>query len=154
MATSLTSSAKVGNIGAYGFEKDKDKPTEEECHLVEFFSKPCLEQKTKTWLVDCHWLNAVPCARHWCTKSTKSSTVSMVCVVANDLEMIPFSPTNMIPARVRKAAQQKNAMKLSQECHDFIIDEISRREGLEHDPSRVFVGNESDSDSDDEEEEI
>ena len=30
-------------------------------------------------------------------------------------------------------------MKISEESHNFILDEITRRERLEYDPSRVFV---------------
>ena len=53
-------------------------------------------------------------------------------------------------------AETKNATKRKGSHSSFsllLIDEISRREKLEHDPSRVPVGNESDSDRDDEEEE-
>ena len=41
-------------------------------------------------------------------------------------------------------------MKIAEESHDFILDEIRRRERLEYDPSRVFVGDDLDSDDDDE----
>ena len=39
-------------------------------------------------------------------------------------------------------------MKISEESHNFILDEITRRERLEYDPSRVFVdGDEEEYDS-------
>ena len=50
--------------------------------------------------------------------------------------------------------QKKHALKISDDSHNSILDEIIRRERLEYDPSRVLVGNEdddeyeSDSDSD------
>ena len=84
-------------------------------------------------------------------QSSDKKNVELVCVVATDVEMIPISPTNMIRNRaVRQEAAQKNAIKITQESHDFILDEIRRRELLEYDPSRVFVGDEHDSDSEDE----
>ena len=68
MATSLASSVEVGNIGAFGFEKDDQETTEEDYYLVEFIGKPYLEQQTGTWLVECYWLISVPRARYWYTK--------------------------------------------------------------------------------------
>jgi hypothetical protein len=35
-------------------------------------------------------------------------------------------------------------LKISEDSHNFILDEIIRRERLEYDPSRVFVGDEDD----------
>ena len=70
-------------------------------------------------------------------------------IVATDVKMNPFSPSNMIPRHVRKEAERKNAIKISLDSHDFIMDEIEKRERLEYDPSRVLVDNEA---SDDEEE--
>ena len=93
----------------------------------------------------------VPGARFWYTRSTQKKTVDLVHVVSTDVELIPISPTNMIRNRaVRKAAAEKNAVKIAEESYDKILDEIRRRERLEYDPSRVFVGDDLDSDDDDE----
>ena len=74
-------------------------------------------------------------------------------VVATDVEMKPMSPTNLIKNRaVRQEAAQKNAMRIADESHEFILDEILRRERLEHDPSRVFVAADEDSESDEDDE--
>ena len=43
---------------------------------------------------------------------------------------------------------EKKAMRIVDESHEFILDEISRRERLEHDPSRVFVAADEESESD------
>ena len=72
-------------------------------------------------------------------------------IVATDIKMNPPSPTNIIPAIIRRRAEQRNAIKIRDECHYFILDEISRRERLEYDPRRILMGNESDHDSDEEE---
>ena len=78
----------------------------------------------------------------------------MVYVVATEVEMKSISTTNMTRNRtIRRQDKQLHEMRITNESHDFIIDEISRREMLEYDPSRVLIDNESDSDSDDDEEE-
>ena len=43
-------------------------------------------------------------------------------------------------------------MRIADESHEFILDEIKRRERLECDPSRVFVEAEGDSESDEDDE--
>ena len=162
VTTAVGRSIEVGKIGAYAFELHPDHITEDEYYLVEFIGLPYTEQdensddeqdenKDAVWKVDCYWLIEVPGARFWYTRSTQKITVHMVHVVSTDVELIPISPTNMIRNRaVRKAAAEKNAVKIAEKSHDFILDEIRRRERLEYDPSRVFVGD--DLDSDDEEE--
>ena len=74
-------------------------------------------------------------------------------VVATGVEMKAMSPTNMMSNRaVRQEAAQKNAMRITDESHEFILDEILRREMLECDPSRVFVAADEDSESDEDDE--
>ena len=59
----------------------------------------------------------------------------------------------MPPNRLRKEADKKNALKINEESHNFILDEIIRRERLEYDPRRVFVdGDEEEYDSESESE--
>ena len=94
-------------------------------------------------------MSSVPRVRHQCTKSMQKKTVDLVHVVATDVEMKLVSPTNMMGNRaVRQEAAEKNAMKISEESHEFILDEMSRRERLEYDPSRVFVAADEDSEED------
>ena len=126
-------------------------------HLVEFFELPKTAQGDKedsSWTVECQYFNAVPTAPLWYTKSLLKVTVDVTKLVATDLEMQPMSQTNMIRSRskrVRDEAEQKNAMKLSEQSHEFILDEIRMRERVEHDPSRVFVAADDDSESDEDE---
>ena len=153
VTTSVARSIEVGKIGAVAFQQHEGDSSEEGHHLVEFAGLPRTEQDELSsgcaWKVDCKWLNSVPRARHWCTKSEQEATVDLVHVVAADVEMIPMSPTNMIKNRaVRQEAEKLKAMKIAEESHEFILDEISRRERLEHDPSRVFVAADEDSESD------
>ena len=82
----------------------------------------------------------------------QKKTVDLVHVVTTDVEMKPMSPTSVMKSRaVRQEAEQKNSIKIAcelHESHEFIIDEIRRRERLEHDPSRMFVAADEDSKSD------
>ena len=160
VTTSVARSIEVGKIGAFAFDQGKEEESEDEEYcLVEFVGLPRTDQGEGTtggncaWKVDCHWLIGVPTARHWYTKSSEKKTVDLVHVVATDVEMEPMSPTNMMRNRaVRKEAAKMKAMRISDESHEFILDEIRRRERLEYDPSRVFVGAGDESGSDEDEE--
>ena len=149
------------NIGAYAWKDEeggRKKGDEKDYYLVEFLELPKTAQGDKedsAWTVECHHLNAVPTAPLWHTSSFLKVTVDVTKLVATDLEMHPMSPTNMIKCRskrVREEAEQKKAMKLSEESHEFILDEIRMRERVEHDPSRVFVAADDDSESDEDDE--
>ena len=157
VTTSVARSIEMGKIGAFAFEQREGESNEEGHHLIEFTGLPRTEQGEGTtgcaWKVDCNWLHSVPTARHWHTKSSQKEAVDLVHVVATDVEMKPMSPTNMMKNRaVRQEAAQKNAMRIADESHEFILDEIMRRERLGHDPSRVFVAADEDSESDEDDE--
>ena len=107
------------------------------------------------WKVDCHWLNCVPRAKCWFAKSHSACTLDLVCVVATDVEMKPMSPSNMVRnPSVRRDAARLGALRITDESHELIMDEIERRERLECDPSRVFIDEVEDSDSEEEDEEL
>ena len=97
-------------------------------------SLPCTEQDDKdvsrcAWKVDCHWLNCVPRARHWFTKSHNSVTLNVVYVVATDVEMKPMSPSNMVSnPMLRRDAARLGALRITDESHELIMDEIERAE--------------------------
>ena len=155
-------SIEVGNIGACSWKDEKDgKKGEANDHcLVEFLEPPRTEQNEETegsaWTVECKFLNPVPSAPLWFTPSSLKVTVEVCKVVATNLQMQPMSEMNQIKSRnkkLREEAKQKKAMKLPEESHEFILNEIRRREVVEHDPSRVFVEAEDDSESDEDEEE-
>ena len=155
VTTSVARSIEIGNVGAYAFDKGEGDRGEEDCHLVEFASLPFTDQEGSkcVWKVKCFWLNSIPTARHWYTKSTDEATLSVVHLVATDLQMHPISPTNMVRSHlVRKDAERLGALRLSNHSHDFIQDEMERRERLECDPSRVFGEDEGSSGSEEEDE--
>ena len=153
VTTSVARSIEIGNVGAGAVDEGEGERGEEQCHLVEFASLPWTDQEGAkcAWKVNCLWLNSVPRERHWCTKSTDEAALSVVHLVATDLQMHPISPTNMVRTlSVRKDAERLGALRLSNDSHDFIMDEIERRERFECDPSRVFVGDEDSSGSEEE----
>ena len=62
------------------------------------------------------------------------TTVQMQQVVAADPMLIPVSPMNQLPHTCqRQHAQELGAVRLSDEDHDKIIEEIHRREILDFD---------------------
>ena len=69
VTTSMCSSVEVGNIGAHAFQMDDKKKSEAGYYLVEFVKRPKTKQKNGQLTVDCHWLNPVPGARCWYTRS-------------------------------------------------------------------------------------
>jgi hypothetical protein len=85
-----------------------------------------------------------PRARKWFTKSGAKETFDMVNVVSTRVVILPISPSNMPPKRAHKTSERNEALKISEDSHNSIFDEIIRRERLEYDPSRVFVGDEDD----------
>ena len=164
-STSVARSIEIGKIGAHAFDLGAGEDRgEDDHHLVEFISLPCTHQDQDqdqddvpgcAWKVDCDWLNCVPRARHWFTKSHNTVTLNLVYVVATDVEMKPMSPTNMVRnPSVRRDAARLGALRITDESHELIMDEIERRERLECDPSRVFIDEEEDSDSEEEDEEL
>ena len=78
----------------------------------------------------------------------------MVNTVATSVVMDPISPSNRIQINARKESTKKHALNISDDSHNFILDEVIRIESLEDNPSRVLVGDEyedeydSDSDND------
>ena len=145
--------AQTIEIGGYGAVATADEDSLEGYYLVEFLGLPYTDQETGALKCDCNWLNPVPRARMWYTKSNLETKVNLVNVVATQLELMPISPSNMISNRgLRRDAEAKNAMNISVGTHNSILDEIKRRERLEYDPSRVYTGEMAESESDSDEE--
>jgi hypothetical protein len=138
--TSVAQSVVVGAIGAIASADDE---AADGYYLVEFTSLPYTDQCAGgTLQCDVNWLNPFPRARKRFTKSAAKETFDLVNVVSTGVVMLPISPSNMPPKRVHKTAERNEALKISEDSHNFILDEIIRRERLEYDPSRVSVGDE------------
>lgn len=137
VTTAVAQTVVVGEIGAVATD---DEEAADGYYLVQFTGLPYTDQAPGGSLkCEAKWLNPVPGARKWFTKSVEDTAVNLVNVVSTGVVMLPISQSTMPPSRVRKEAEKRNALKISEESHNFILDEITRRERLEYDPSRVFV---------------
>ena len=82
--------------------------------------------------------------------------MDLTTILAPNLKLIPFSSENQPRSKIsRKLAEDNDAMMLTQEDHDTIMDEIQLRDRLEYDPMMVMAGEdeEEDLESDSDEEE-
>jgi len=55
------------------------------------------------------------------------------------VDIKPISLQNIPPQKVRETVKHRVAVTVSVESHDFIGDEINRREYLEYNPNRVYT---------------
>jgi len=149
VTSAVAASVELGNIGAIA----TDDESSDGYYLVEFTGVPYTEQSGSSagaLMCECYWLYPIPGARKWYTRSEVSHIADLTNVVDAAVVMNPVSPSNMVPAGPRRNLDGLIAVKISEESHNFILDEVQRRERLEYDPSRVYTedGN-NDSDSED-----
>ena len=64
-------------------------------------------------------------------------------IVMSDIVMEKVSRTNPPPASNKNSLAQKRPHRVSVRSHDYILDEIVRRDMLEYNPNRVYDGEES-----------
>ena len=137
VTSAVAESVEVGNIGAVSTCEHEHAP-DGYC-LLEFTSLPYPEEDGLK--VDGVWLNAVQHARKWFTFSEQKTTVNVVNMVETNVVANPMSAGNMLPKRIKDQLHDASlAVKISEESHNTILDEILSREALEYDPSRVVVG--------------
>ena len=104
------------------------------CHVVQWSGSPWTHQETGELMCDGVCFNHVPRAPLWCTKSfpVEADTHVLKHVIVSDLKLLPISEGNPLPSNCsKKSATTLRAMKLSEETHDFIMEEILRRDALE-----------------------
>ena len=121
-----------GKFGAVVCNDDKEKHG---YYLVEWLGVPWTRQDTDELLCKAVYWNSVPYAPGWYTRSNPPHIETQLLnhIITADLELHPISESNKLPNGCAKAsATRKGAMKLDIETHDFIMEEIFRREALEH----------------------
>ena len=140
VGSAVAESVEVGNIGAVTTSEDKEAPNG--YYLVEFIDTPGPGENG----LECKvlWLDVIKGAPKWFTKSEVEGVVDMINVVHTDVKMDPVSPSNQLPRWVSNQITNQIAVKISEDSHNFILDEIIRREALEYDHSLVYVGDETD----------
>ena len=163
---------EIGNFGAFAtLDEDADG-----YYLIKFTSKPYTLQaavelkmydppiriETGELVCDAEYFNKVPGASLWYTATAAQDAVTVVRVqqvVAADLKPAAISEENKLPIGMSKKnkadATKKKAVKISAEEHEVILDEICRREELEHEeeaPESEDEGEDEDKESSDEDE--
>ena len=146
-------------IGSFGTVCTVDNESAKDgYYLIQFTSLPFTAQEENgTLQVKGQWLYELPGAALWFYhEEAPEETVEVTTILAPNLNLIPFSPENQPKGIIsRKQAGDNDAMRLTQEDHDTIMDEIQRRDRLEYDPMMVMAGDyeEEDLESDSEGEE-
>ena len=142
VTSAVSEAVEVGNIGAIATSKYEVAP--DGYYLAEFISTPYPEGNG----IKCKvlWLEYIKGARKWFVKTEHEEVVDLTFVMDTNVLVNPVSPSNMLPSRVRKHVDPQIAVKISEDSHNFILDEIFRREALEYDPTMVIVGGEAEND--------
>jgi len=136
ISAAITASVEKGKIGAVSSPTYDQAPNG--YFLVEFIDEPGPgDDQCNTYQ-----LNVVPGASKWWTRSETLYVVDMIHVVDTDVKVEPVSASNMPPTRVRSELTNHTAVKISEESHNFALDEIWRRDQLEYDPNLVDVSGE------------
>ena len=131
---------------------------QEDVELPEY--TPAMKIKAGALVCDAEYYNKLPQARLWYTPTKgeeRKTLVRMVQVVAADLKLAPISETNALPSNMKKAnkntALKLGAVRLTNEAHEVIQDEIVLRERLELEEVDLESDSESEEDEDEEDEE-
>ena len=157
--------AETAKEGLHGAMMTSDKSVGEGCCVVKWKGEPCsLQEDTQLNMhnppvcleagelaCDAEFLNPVPRAKQWHTPAQGDNSmltiVRMQHVVLGDMILKEASETNQLPnACNRRRAINLHALHVSNEDHDFMLDETFRRENMDCNESCC---NHSDSDSDD-----
>jgi hypothetical protein len=107
---------------------------QEDTELTEY--NPKIFLKAGELVCSAKYLEKVPRAKQWYTQTREAimTTVQMQQVVAADSKLMPISPDNQLPRTCRRQhAQELGAVRVSDEDHDEIMEEIHRREILDFD---------------------
>jgi len=134
-------------VGGYGAVMTDD-PDSDGYYLLQWDSEPrALEEDLEVeyatilkgeLVADAVYLNPVPRARQWYTRATQEdeeslrTVVRMQHVVAADISLSGESASQKLPNNCdRTTARQLGALRVSDDKHNLIADEISRREVLD-----------------------
>ena len=167
--TRMSEQVQVGNKGAFSC----DDSTTDGYYIVEWTSepytlqedkmltefKPAMQLKAGALVCDAIYLEKAPGGKLWFTRTIGEqlkTTVRLQQVLAANLTSFePISMTNPVPSRLTKKQKkefaQYGAERLGVDEHEEIVEEICRREILEHEDIIESGAEESDVTSDEEE---
>ncbi len=103
------------------------------------------------WICEGRWLNRVERARYWYMVGDTVVTVRMKNDLHADLAMTPISVNNPLPRlhpTVRDQVVLLNPHKMQSIDHDFMMDEISRRDAMNFEEEVISSDNDTGSDGD------
>jgi hypothetical protein len=122
-------------IGGYGAIVTEDVKADFGYWMIEWTTEPYTCQDTGRLVCDGYYLNPVPGAPKWWTPSGAAETIPLVHIVMADVQMDPIEKGRNMPSstHVNKKEMLKNeALRIEEDSHDYIFDEMFRRETLEH----------------------
>ena len=160
----MARNAVIGGKGAYGADAEDTK----KYHLVEWTADPQVIKEdgvimvanqpmqvfAGNWVCDGKWLNPVHRAKFWYTVGDVEVMVWMQNVLNPNLSMSDLSADNPLPRlsnAVAEAVTQKHPIKLNAYDHNFVMDEISRGQMLDHDEDVDNVSSSKDDEDEDDE---
>ena len=155
VTSTIFGAVEVGQVGAVACD---DESSSNGYYLIKFTSlsfQGDTESGEDAMMVKGQYFYEFPGAPGWFyqDETSEEATHYLEHVVATGVEMKPLSFDNQPSRGASRQAREKGAVKICDQYHHMILDEILRRDRLEYDPSRVLVGNEQEDnfDSDDEE---
>jgi hypothetical protein len=103
--------------------------------MTEWTSEPYTCQDTGMLVCDGYYLNPVGGAPKWWTPSGDAKTIPLVHIVMADVQMDPIEKERNMPSSTcvdKKDCLRMEALRIEEDSHDYVFDEIFRRETLEH----------------------
>ena len=141
--TNITASiASEIEIGKYGAVATSDEKCDEGYGIAEWKSTPYYDDGTEQLICNVTWIYSLDYAPRWYHEHADGPTFDTVLVrnvVLADVVANIISPDNMPPATTDLGTAIKlAAMRVSDESHSFIFDEIYPRLFIEYDPNQII----------------
>ena len=143
-------------IGGYGAIVTEDETARDGYWIIEWTSDPYTCQDTGRLVCDGLYLNPVEGGPKWWTPSGHAETIPLVNIVMADVNMDAIEVGRNMPSSShvnRKQCLEMEALRIEEDSHDYIFDEIFRRETLEHETRAVDEEEEEDEELDEEDSE-
>ena len=140
-------------IGGYGAIVTNDEAARDGYWMVEWTSESYTCQETGRLVCDGFYLNEVPGGPQWWTPSGLAVTTPLVNVVMADVKMDPIEVGRNVPSSShvnRRQCLEKEALRVEVDSHDYIFDEMFRRERLEYETRAEEEEEEDEEESEDE----
>jgi hypothetical protein len=122
-------------IGGYGAIVTDDENAEFGYWMIKWTSEPYTCQDTGRLVCDGCCLNPLGGAPKWRTPSGDAKTIPLVHIVMTDVQIHFIEKGRNMPSSTRfnkKDMLENEALRIEENSHDYIFDEMFRRETLEH----------------------